>query len=335
MSKPFFIPFACLAALLVPQTAALAQPSPKLEFEVASIKPSGLDQMKIAQQVASGQMPRLGKHINDARAEYLFMSLADLIVEAYKIKAHQLTGPDWLKGGMTAQRFDVVAKMPAGATKDDSRVMLQKLLADRFKLQVHRETREQPVLALVVAKGGAKLKETAEEGNPIDPDAPLKPGEMKMDTGEGEARMKVGKDGTASIDMGKKGRMDYSFDRTNMSLHLAASQMTMEGFVDMLTQFSKMGGGEGRTVVDKTGLKGNYQIALDIPMADLMNMARAAGANVPDSAPGATAPADAASDPGSAGVLQSVHNLGLKLENQKASVDVLIVDHAEKMPTEN
>jgi uncharacterized protein (TIGR03435 family) len=109
----------------------------------------------------------------------------------------------------------------------------------------------------------------------------------------------------------------------------------------MLTNIMQMGGGGGRQVVDMTGLKGNYQVAVDISLADAMAMARAQGM-IPQSAPpGAGAagalPDSEASDPGGAGstVFASVKKLGLKLEPSKAQVEQLIVDHVEKSPTEN
>jgi uncharacterized protein (TIGR03435 family) len=313
---------------------ALAQTNPT--FEVASIKPAApVDMMKLAQEMQAGHMPKIGPHIDSARAEYTYMALRDLIVMAYKVKPYQVTGPDWLAN----ERFDIVAKFPEGASKDDAPKMLQALLEERFKLVAHRDSKEHPVLALVVGKGGPKMKESPEAPKPIDESAPLKPGEVKMDSAEGPIRMTMGKDGSASVNMGIKGTMNYKMDMANQSMHLDADMVTMEGFAEMLTQFSKIGGGSGRQVVDMTGLKGNYQVALDISLADLMNMARAAGMDVPGGPGGGgrgTSAADAASDPGgSATMLQSVQTLGLKLESRKAVVEQLIIDHIEKTPTEN
>jgi len=289
---------------------------------------------KIAAAAQAGQMPKMGPHIDGARAEYTFMSLKDLITVAYKVKPFQITGPDWLAG----QRFDIVAKLPDGASKDDSPKMLQALLAERFKLEVHRDSSEHPVLALVVGKGGPKLKESPEAPKAVDESAPLKPGEMQTDSADGPIRMTVGKDGSATVDMGMKGKMSYKMDLGTKSMHLDANMITMGGLADMLTQFSQIGGGGGRQVVDMTELKGYYQVAMDISLADLMNMARAAGMDVPAGAAGAPSanPSDAASDPsGSSTLLTSVQAFGLKLESRKAKVEQLIVDHAEKSPTGN
>ncbi len=86
---------------------------------------------------------------------------------------------------MDAQRFEIVANMPEGSTKDDAPKMLQALLAERFKLVARRVTQEHPVYALVVAKGGPKLKELTEKPVAIDPDAPLAKGEMKINGPDG------------------------------------------------------------------------------------------------------------------------------------------------------
>ena len=97
-----------------------------------------------------------------------------------------------------------------------------------------------------------------------------------------------------------------------------------------------MGGAGGRQIVDMTGLKGYYQVSIDFGLADLLNMARAAGFNVPTGPGGAAAgPADAADPGGSSSITDAVQALGLKLESRKAVVEQLIVDHAEKTPTDN
>src|ERR1039458_5970133 len=81
-------------------------------------------------------------------------SLKRLILTAYKLKPYQVSGPDW----MDSVRFDILSKIPEGGTKDQVPEMLQALLAERFKLTAHRETKEQPVYGLVVGKDGPKLK---------------------------------------------------------------------------------------------------------------------------------------------------------------------------------
>jgi uncharacterized protein (TIGR03435 family) len=318
----------CLAFTAI---AALAQTAPT--FEVASIKPAApLDPVKIAAGIQAGQMPKIGPHVDAARAEYTYMALKDLIVLAYKVKPYQITGPDWI----STERFDIVAKMPDGSSKTDAPKMLQALLEERFKLALHRDTKEHPVLALIVAKGGPKMKESSEPA-PIDESTPLKPGEMAMDTAEGPVRLTVdAKTGESTINMGAKGSMHYKVDPATMTMHLDATQLKMEGLVDMLTQFSQMTGAGGRQVVDMTELKGYYAVSLDFSLAELLAMARAQGMDVP-ALPGAGGtPGVAASDPsGSSSLFAAVQGLGLKLEQRKAMVEQLVIDHVEKTPTEN
>jgi uncharacterized protein (TIGR03435 family) len=322
------------AGLVFGQT--VAQPAAaKLTFDVATVRPSPPpDMAKIQAEVQAGRMPNFGPHVDGSQAEYRFMTLKDLIALAYSVKAFQISGPDWLG----AQRFDIVAKMPDGARKDDAPVMLQALLQDRFKVTVHRDTEEQPVLGLAVGKGGPKLKEATVVAVAIDEDAPLKPGEMKMNLPDGgSARMTRHSDGSATVNMGTKGTFTQKVDAQTQTLRIEASCITMPGLADMLTQMMQVGGAGGRQVVDMTGLKGSYQLAVDLSLADLIAAARAQGLDVPGPGRGADASGvpTASEAGGGSTVYSSVQALGLKLESRKAPVEQLVVDHAEKTPTEN
>lgn len=335
-----FILFAIFTALLPAQTRpATASPPAKLEFDVASIRPSApLDVGKLAAQIQAGQMPRFGAHVDASLAEYRYMTLKALIATAYDLKPYQIDGPAWLEG----ERFDIEARMPAGAAKGDAPEMLRGLLAERFGLAAHRDTEEHRVLGLVVAKGGPKLEAAAAAPPPIDENAPLKPGEMKFDTAEGPARITRNHDGSVTINMGEKGIITQKFDFQAGVVHMDSSTVTMAGFADMLTQILQMGNAGGQQVVDMTGLKGNYQVALDISLAGLMAMARAQGFAPPAPPPSgggdaSKSPGAAASDPGNGAqtIYQSVEKLGLKLEDRKAKVERLVVDKVNKEPTEN
>ncbi len=322
------------------QPAATSQPAnPHLEFDVATVKPAApLDLQRMAADIQAGKMPRLGPHIDASRAEFTYMSLKDLIVYAYTVKPYQIDGPSWLG----EQRFDIEAKIPDGGTKDQAPAMMQTLLAARFKLTVHRDHEEHKVLALVVGKGGPKLKESPAPPPPAAADAPLRPGETKIDTEDGPMKITRNGDGSMKIDMGARGTMTEKLDMSTQSLHIESSMVTMDGFADMLTNMMQMGGSGGPQVVNMTGLKGNYQVTLDLALADLMAMARASGMTLPGAPAGGAgaqtaAPANAASDPqgGGQGVYSSVEQMGLKLEERKATVERLIVDHAEKTPSED
>jgi len=318
-------------------TAVAAFGQVKPSFEVATVKPSPpMDQAKMMAALQGGGKMPFGADIDSRRAEYRYMDLKTLLTYAYGVKPYQITGPDW----MSSARFDIVAKMPEGSTKDDAPKMLQSLLEDRFKLVTHRTSAEHPVLALVVGKGGPKLKASAGTPVAIDETAPLAPGEMKMDGPDGPMRAKVDIATMSSvIDMGLKGKMSYKLNQANQTLHVEFSMTTMDGFADMVTQLlSQLGGGTGgRQVVDMTGIKGNYDASLEVSLAEIMAMARAAGGDTPG---GAAAPGNAvglAPDPGGNGtsLTEAVQSMGLKLESRKAMVDQFIVDHVEKTPTEN
>jgi uncharacterized protein (TIGR03435 family) len=105
------------------------------------------------------------------------LSISDLVHNAYNLKRHEYSGPSW----MGDARFDIQAKVPAGATRDDVKLMLQGMLEERFHLQFHRETKEMAGFELVVAKNGPKLKESepqqpAAAGAPPPQGGPLKLG---------------------------------------------------------------------------------------------------------------------------------------------------------------
>jgi uncharacterized protein (TIGR03435 family) len=93
-------------------------------------------------------------------------SLRSLIVAAYDIKEFQLTSP------ALPDRYDVEAKVPEGASKEQFRLMLQNLLAERFQLKLHHRPQEMTVYTLVVAKGGSKLKPSQSAAVPPDPTRP-------------------------------------------------------------------------------------------------------------------------------------------------------------------
>jgi len=332
----------------LPAFTALAQTKPA--FEVATIKPAQpMDQAKILAALQGGGKLPVGANIDKGRAEYLYLDLKSLMTYAYGVKPYQITGPDW----MATTRFDILAKMPEGASKDDAPKMLQSLLEERFKLAVHRTNTEHPVLALVVGKGGPKLKASAEKPVDIDESAPLKPGEMKLDGPDGPVRVKIDiATGSSVIDMGAKGKMSYKMNPATQSMHIDFSMTTMPGLADLMTQLMTQmsggaaGGGGGRQIVDMTGIKGNYDSSMEISLAEIIALARAQGANIPGVGPGGggggaagaagNGPVQAA-DPSAGGtsVTDAVQAMGLKLESRKAMVEQLVVDHIEKTPTEN
>jgi uncharacterized protein (TIGR03435 family) len=330
------------AGVAFPQTATAPAAAP-LSFEVASIKPSGpLDRAAIV----SGKA-HIGTSVDKARVDIGMTSLMALICQAYKVKPYQVTGgADWLN----TQRFDILAKLPEGASQDQVPEMLQTLLAERFKLALHRDKKETPVYALVVGKGGPKLKEAlpdepappaadpgaAPSGAPSRPEsaaAAPAPARGEIVVGSGDNQVSVKRSGNGiTVNSKDTGPMQVSMD--NGVIHMEAGKMTMEMLTVTLSQYLD------RPVVDLTELKGKYQVALDLTVADAMRMAAKAGVNVPMAmarpAPGASdLPADAASDSSGSSLFTSVQQLGLKLDARKLPYEFIVIDHVEKTPTEN
>src|ERR1035438_9313242 len=132
--------------------AAMAQARPTpLAFDVASVKPSAPGPDGFVRRVLAG-----GPGSTDpGTLTYQNVTLKMLVTLAYNLKDYQVEGPDWING----VGYDVTAKMPEGTNGVEMRQMLQTLLAERFKVTSHRETKQLPIYALTVAKGGPKMKE--------------------------------------------------------------------------------------------------------------------------------------------------------------------------------
>jgi len=208
------------------------------------------------------------------RATFTYMSLTELIAYGYKVRPYQVSGPDWL----VRDRFDIAAKLPEGATRDDVPAMLQALLAERFKLAAHRETKEHPVLGLTLAKGGSKLQESTAAPVALDENAPLRPGETKVDSTDGPIRMMRNGDGSTIYNMGARGKFTLTIDGQTGTMHMVASGITMKGLANMLTT---LGGGNGRPVVDMTGLTGRYELAVEFSLSDLVTSLKDQGLDIP------------------------------------------------------
>lgn len=296
-----FYPLLVGAAIITATFSATAFGQP-LAFEVASIK---VAQMGQGMHEGGGRVAlKIGMDIDSGRVQCSNMSLMDLISSAYKIKSNQISGPDWLR----TERFDIFAKIPEGVSTDRVNEMLQTLLADRFKLTIHRGEKEQPVYALVVGKAGPKLKESAEEAQP---------------SGDGP-----GPHGGGGVVKTGSNRMTM----TNGKMQMSLSAVTMGGFVDSLSRFLD------RPVLDKTELAGRYDMDLEISQEDMRNMMRSQGMSMPmggPMAPSGDRPAETAADPSGPNIFSSVQQFGLKLESRKAAIETIFVDHAEKTPTEN
>src|SRR5580658_2553139 len=117
------------------------------EFEVATIKPA-------PPQPDGRAQTRMSSDADTGKLTYSNVNLKAVIGKAWKVQQYQINGPDWL----ATDRFDIVAKFPPHSAEEQIPLMLQTLLADRFKLTLHRETKELPVYALTIARNGPKFK---------------------------------------------------------------------------------------------------------------------------------------------------------------------------------
>jgi len=297
---------ALLAALCFAQT-----PAPS--FEVASVKPSPPPTGDVMIRRSGG---------DPGMVNYQNVTLKIMIARAYSVKNFQVSGPDWID----SQGYDVVAKLPAGASQDQVPAMLQTLLAERFKLALHRESKEIPVYALIVDKGGPKVKEAdpkalaaaAATGGPRfagNGPPPPPPGAGGRGMPAGTFLMRLGDGGARHMQ----------------------GMMTMSGLTNMLSNFLD------RPVLDMTGLTKTYDIELAWMPDDReqlrgpMGMMPPPGAVAAGAPPGMEArPAEAASDSASGTIFSALQQeLGLKLDARKSQAEFLVVDHAEKEPTEN
>jgi len=294
--------------------AQTAETSPA--FEVASVKPAAPivgNEIRVMMRGGPGTP-------DPGQITYNNVTVKNVLINAYAVKGFQISGPGWLD----SERYDIVAKLPRGATKAEFMVMLQNLLAERFKLTLHREKKDLPMYALLVGKNGPKLKESVDDpapkgGGPAD--GPL------ADRG----KIAMGKDGFPVLPPGSGGRGATAMVMMNGNARMTASGQSMAGLSEMLSNQLAL------PVVDMTGLTGKYDFTLSFAPEGLAGMGLPAGlpphpGEGEPGMPAASAP-DAQSNPNLITALQE--QLGLKLEQRKGPVDLLVIDHLEKAPVEN
>jgi uncharacterized protein (TIGR03435 family) len=248
-----------------------------------------------------------------------------LLLDVFAVPRGRLIVPDWTDD----QRFDISAKLPEGATRAQLPEMFQTLLEDRFRLAFHRESREGIVNALVVSKGGLKVKPAAPESEwPAWVAAAAAASGPYGNGNIGGTRFRSitvpGLDGATVVMQSPS----LGFVRRSNTgglggiIHYEAPSITFEGLADLAVV---AGNGLDPAVADMTGLKGRYQVNLDLSMADLI------------AAIGAATPGDRAAlqDAQLQVVQDGLKRLGLQLESRKAPVETIVVDHLEKQPTEN
>jgi uncharacterized protein (TIGR03435 family) len=295
------IVFGCIAAH--GQTAN-AQPA----FEVASIKPSAKPTSQRIRVSIDG-----GPGTNDPTLfECRNCSVSILMMRAYDVKYHQLAGP----GSRSEELFDITARVAEGTTQDQFRRMLQNLLADRFKLTFHREMREMQTYQLVVAKNGPKIKESGED-NARNASAP--PVRMSNATADGGVDPGIDKDGFPILPPGHAGMIVIN------------GRVRMQGIGESMDQLAGWLANQlDVQVIDSTGLKGKYDFSLYWAADSIRGgLSAVAGSD-------AGTPLTAARGGSSPTLFDAIQSqLGLKLEQKKGPVEIIVVDRVEKMPTGN
>jgi uncharacterized protein (TIGR03435 family) len=290
-----------------------------LTFDAASVKPA-VPPTPNGRGMILFRGPSGGPGTKDpGRINYPNMSLRVLLMNAFDVKNFQVTGPAWLD----TERFDITATMPPDTTKEQFRVMLQNLLAERFKFTFHRETKELPMYSLSVAKGGPKLKESAPAA-PVDPDAPPPP----FPSGP----PKIGPDGFPELPVG--GRAGLFMMMMPGRARFMAQQQTMKDLADRLTMQMN------RPVLDNTSLTAKYDFTLTFSPEGLSGPGAMGPLPLPPPPPGGGRGGpdgvflpEGEAPPTLFAALQS--QLGLKLDAKKGDVEIIAVDHIEKTATEN
>jgi len=274
------------------QQTTIVEPATPMSFEAASIRPN-----------KSGDFSQFIRRQPGGRMTVTNMPLRALITFAYQLQQQQLVGgPSWVAN----DRFDIVAKMegdPApvapGAGPDPLMLAMRTLLTERFKLVTHKETRELDVYALLPVRPDGKL------GTAIKPSTTDCAALMAGRRGGGPPPAPP--DPNGPVVCGLRGNI---------------GRISMGGF--LVSEFARsLQGLAGRLVIDRTGLKGPYDLELTFAQ-DRPNAPLPPGVELPPVDPNA---------PNLFTALQE--QLGLKLESKKQTVSMLVVDHAEKTPAGN
>lgn len=312
------VPVALVCAALACATANAADGP---TFEVTSIKPAAPPQTFGGDRVMFRFGRRGGPGTADpGRITWNNASLMDILVEAWDVKRFQLTGPDWLG----TERFDIVAKVPVGTTKEQVRVMWQNLLAERWKLSLHHESKMLEVDELVAAKGGPKLKTTD-----LDPSAP----EAQAPDGPPTSPPKLDKNGIPEVNAPGLFMMQM-IGPNGPNARMIAKAQTMAQLAN------RLGDQLNRAVVDKTGLNGKYDFAVEF-VPDPGSFLGGPGLGRGPVGPLPGAPPDArqipdGNDPSGLTLIGALQQqLGLRLHSAKASIDILVIDRVNRVPTEN
>jgi uncharacterized protein (TIGR03435 family) len=227
-----------LALLLTP--LVFAQAPKRLEFEVASVRPSVPNQGNGAQTPAAAR-------VDPSQIRLTYFTMRDFITRAYAVKAYQVVGPEWI---MT-DRFDIVATLPEGATQAQVPAMLQSLLEDRFGLKFHKSQKEFEVYTL----GRSKRPLTLTEVPP-------------RDTGGAEVIGVAPRPGNGvALNTARGGLFIFADNK------LEGKGLSMDVLANNLASFV------GFPTINRTDMTGFYDIQLELDEEDFGSMMARAAAN--------------------------------------------------------
>jgi uncharacterized protein (TIGR03435 family) len=274
-------------------------------FEVASVKPSNPNpEPGNPLSMIALMLPQPGGRFTASNTP-----LRMLIMAAYELKqdAQLAGGPPTL----LAAKYDITART-AGATALEMKALpqlLRSLLADRFKLKTHTESRELPMYDLVLARSDGRL---GPDLTPSKSDC-SKPDEVLAQQGAALAK------GDVASFIGKPQPCSVSTDTSGgpLNLMMRGDGQEMKQLVEVLSQFT------GRSVRDKTGLTGRYDFAMKLDLQMVLALAQRMGANVPPAA------ANIPQSDGASLMTTLNEQLGLKLDSVRAPVDVVVIDSVE------
>jgi uncharacterized protein (TIGR03435 family) len=239
---------------------------------------------------------RGGPGTDDAgQITYTNVLLQSVLLRAYDIQPYQLSAPDWV----TSKRYDFAAKIPPGTTKEQFAVMLQNLLAERFQMVVRHETKEMQGFDLVGGRGGPKLKASRDGDAGIAAEPFTEP--PKRNT-----------EGFPVLDRPGLVMMERAREKAVVVL-LTARAQPVSALVDTLKREFRL------PIADKTGLDGKYDFKLEFA----------------PHAPGALSTTPDTDDSAPDLITAVQQQLGLKLNPTKVKVDVVVVERANMVPTEN
>jgi bla regulator protein blaR1 len=274
------------------QTAAPGEPNPK--FEVASVREN-----------TSGDNKMFMQRLPGGRINAVNMPLGILLRDTYRLQDFQIVGaPDWI----SSARYDITAKAegeipppaPGDAGFNPVHLMMRSLLEERFKLAVHRETRELPIYALVLTSKNGKMGP-----------------ELKVSTADCAA-IAASRQGPSAPPPPKPG------ERPTCGIRLGFGEIAGSGFA--LSAFANaIAPTVQRIVVDRSGLSGNYDWYLKWTPERLPQRAPGTPADQPFRMNGVEI------DPNGPSIFTAIQEqLGLKLDSTRGPVEVLVIDHIER-----